>query len=233
MKIQDVIDFDKLGGDPGFVDRECSSTVCNNMTQIPANIIKPGMLDAKVMCDECYEKSKAMADRREIEATRITVEERIKRAEIPDMLPVEPCPELLELLAMERRGVYLTGKVGTGKTSQVAEFMRRWVAEERPALYTTEFEVLHDLKDWDHQHETMHKLKTVKLLVLDEAGQSHGKEWAASTLGEIFDARYRHAGLYTVVITNFSPQELAEQNGYDQRVMRRILEVCKRAVVVQ
>lgn len=221
----------------GWEDRECSE--CGKVTRWPVGIMRqlaPSMVEVDALCDDCTRErdEQVVRDARreeEIERRRIYW----KASNVPTMPECDPCESLMRVLSDESRGAYLHGPVGSGKTSQVASFAYLWVRRGRPAYYCTEMEMLGKLRDWDNEQEYQRKLRTVRLLIIDEFGFAKPSEWVASTLADIIDSRYRNPKLATVFVSNYSTAQLGTLHGkhgdlggmnpYDARVMRRILSI--------
>lgn len=114
----------------------------------------------------------------------------------------------------------LCGDRGPGKT-QIATF---WGFQAGRAEKSARYFKTHDLLclireqfDDDRQRkaearETLDKVKSVKLLILDEWSELAGTEWEKRTLTNIIDHRYDNM-LSTVIITNHKPTEAAEAVG--------------------
>lgn len=221
---------------------------CGEMTDWPVGIAKrmSGDQPPPPICDKCAERHKAeleaeIRERDELERKKLYW----KLSNAPDGLKRSPLlPASLELIERERRGLLLYGPIGARKTTQAVEIVRQWCWNGRRVYYCTEAEMMDDLRNWDEHHDHLRMLKTISLLVIDEAGRSKASEWVAQTFSDLIDARYRNANLHTVIVANHSLEELAKinedrnselggKNPYDPRVVRRLQEMCGKAVKME
>lgn len=111
----------------------------------------------------------------------------------------------------------LTGRRGSGKT-QMSTFwaMERLKAGKGCGKYTTATDFLADIRrTWSGansgqaERELLSRYQKAPMLVIDEYQEASAGEWAQSTLVNIIDRRYREM-LGTVIIANYSPEELRE-----------------------
>lgn len=129
----------------------------------------------------------------------------------------------------EGRGIYLCGKVGTGKTHLAVAVMAELIKSKRvPSLFVTVPELLDNLRGAYNDpgrdiDEWMDAVKNADFLVLDDLGAEKPNPWVRERLFVIINHRYR-AELPTVFTSNIGPKDLAEQLG--ERTASRIIEMC-------
>ena len=129
----------------------------------------------------------------------------------------------------EGRGLYLCGKVGTGKTHLAVAVMNELIKRRRvPSLFVTVPEFLDNLRgayndpgrDLD---EWMDAVKNADFLVLDDLGAEKPTDWVRERVFVLVNHRYREQ-LPTVFTSNIGPKDLAEQLG--ERTASRIIAMC-------
>jgi DNA replication protein DnaC len=147
-----------------------------------------------------------------------------------------------------RNGLYVYGRVGSGKTFLAACVANALLADGWSAAFMTVGEMLGLLRRaagaenrddaanagyWDRAGggELLRRFKRAPLLVMDDMGKEKPTEWAVGSLYEIIDARYSNM-LPTVITTNYSPDELQERLSADcdgltaAALVDRLREMC-------
>lgn len=132
---------------------------------------------------------------------------------------------------------YLWGKLNTGKTILACHMLLQssldcYLSKDVNTVeFTNTLELLEKIRNsfniGSPDKEIVLHYKTVDVLVLDEFGMDKSTEWVLATLYLIINYRYEHL-LTTIVTSNLSPKEAAEQMG-DTRIIKRMLQM---AVVV-
>ncbi len=138
--------------------------------------------------------------------------------------------ELFDKIKTTRRGIYLHGEVGTGKTHIVNALHSgaRDTIGVRCVLWNTT-ELLRalradfDLKPIDKSHVDQNLLEFKGLLILDDLGAEKMTDWVAETFYLILNKRYNEM-LPTIITSNLPVSALAEKVG--DRVASRIVEMC-------
>lgn len=142
------------------------------------------------------------------------------------------CKHYADSLSMfTKGGLMLAGPVGVGKTHLAAAILKvafargipaalvpvpKLLAEMRQALQTGEARPLAD--------KVTHK----RFLVLDDLGAERMSDWTQEELYLLINSRYE-AELPTVVTTNCTPEQLAEQIG--ERTTDRLREMCRLVIL--
>lgn len=124
-----------------------------------------------------------------------------------------------------RKGLYLYGLAGSGKTHLAAAIANRLILKARPRFITVPELLLEIKKTYGNSHgddELIDKLSYTKLLILDDLGSEKPTEWVQETLFVILDRRYTHY-LPTIFTSNFSLDQIKERLGY--RIASRIAEM--------
>ena len=114
------------------------------------------------------------------------------------------------------RGLWLTGDVGTGKTSLAMLVSKAAIdAGHSVAIYSLP-RLLNLIRDEigaeNSLLDLLDSLSSVDLLHIDDLGAQHTTPWRLEQLYSIVDARYQ-AGHAIVATTHLMPDELAEQIG--------------------
>lgn len=154
----------------------------------------------------------------------------------------------LDELVKRGRGAYLWGRPGRGKTYAAAcavrlEMERRGYglgatdlrSERRlPARIVSTASLLSEERDgYDGGRKgAVERASAVGLLVLDDMGVEKATDWAVEQLTKLVDARV-NAGLPTIVTSNLSLGQLAEQWGgiSGERLVSRLAGACERIEV--
>lgn len=133
-----------------------------------------------------------------------------------------------------KKGLYLHGAVGTGKTHvcwgikdhfdkpDIVRYARMWNVVD----------LMHEIRsDFDRSPETKRNPETDLtdprerfLLILDDIGAEKATEFVAETLYRIINFRYVQM-LPTIFTSNLAPQDLADKIG--ERSASRIVEMCE------
>ena len=139
---------------------------------------------------------------------------------------------LLDMLpdkSNEKRGIYIHGGVGIGKT-HILYAIEKYLLERRHGCFIINaVDLLFDIKkDFDRliqdkQQPLEFILTDPRLLLLDDLGSEKPTEWVQETFYHIINRRYVENR--TIIITsNHAIQELAEHIG--DRTTSRIIEMC-------
>lgn len=117
------------------------------------------------------------------------------------------------MLPTELRGIFLVlaGPTGVGKSHLALAIAWEWFEDGFSVLFTR----VDDLLDWLRQgyddnsyHQRFQKVRQYELLVLDDLGAEHAKDWAGERLDRIVDWRYINQ-MPLVVTTNAKSEDLA------------------------
>lgn len=122
----------------------------------------------------------------------------------------------------------LAGPTGAGKTHLVIAIAWEWFEDGFSVIFKRVDDLLDDLRrgyDDGTYHQKFDCVKSVSLLVLDDLGTEHAKEWAGEKIDRIVDWRYVNR-LPLVVTTNAKSKDLSP------RVASRLAD-CNCSNVVQ
>jgi DNA replication protein DnaC len=131
----------------------------------------------------------------------------------------------LDARLAEGRGLWMTGDVGTGKTSLAMIVSKAAIdAGYSVAIYSLP-RLLNLIRDEigaeNSLLDLLDSLSSVDLLHIDDLGAQHTTPWRLEQLYSIVDARYQ-AKRAIVATTNLMPDELAEQMG--RRILTTVSE---------
>ena len=127
----------------------------------------------------------------------------------------------------ERNGLLILGGYGSGKTHLAASIANRLMDNGVPVLFDTLTSHLEKLKaefNTDGKRTYLEKMKTIDMLVLDDAGKEKVTEWTASVLFDVINYRYEHL-LPVVITSNLDSKDLEHYLG--SAVYSRLCEMCK------
>ena len=125
------------------------------------------------------------------------------------------------------QGLWLTGDVGTGKTTLAMLVSKAAIEAGRSAAIYSLPRLLGVLRESMSSEEGLLRLvddlSQVDLLHLDDLGAERATDWVLEQLYAIVNARYEEQRSL-VITTNLQPEELADQLG--PRIVSRINEIC-------
>jgi len=105
----------------------------------------------------------------------------------------------------------LAGPTGVGKTHLALAIAWEWFEDGFSVIFTRVDDLLDDLR-WGYDdrsyHEKLERIRRCALLVLDDLGAEHAKEWAGEKIDRIVDWRYV-SRMPLVVTTNARSEDLA------------------------
>lgn len=137
--------------------------------------------------------------------------------------------EDIEKIYKERRGLYLHGPVGTGKT-YIAYAIKHHLEEKGTIVrFHNATDLLADIRhDFDcepfsRKHVVDKILDSRKLLIIDDLGAEKPTEWVAEILYRIINYRYENE-LPVIITSNLSLDQLAQRLG--DRTASRLTELC-------
>lgn len=244
-------------GQPNWVDTRPDEVTCATCGAIQPPHKHPSAerwIAAAMLCDDC--QLAADEARWEAERARDAFEARWLKSGVP-RLPalhaergIDLHPQLTALCELPADhngsawGVYITGPVGTGKTTQAVAAIRRHLeywSLERPSRTTARYanvpKLLSLMKESFGKKEqfTLSEFESCGFLVLDDLGREGATPWAAEQLYLLVEARCNEMRP-TVFTSNFSLSELsgsaskdgagAGHGNYDQRITSRIFQMC-------
>lgn len=150
--------------------------------------------------------------------------------EVPDKIR-----ELFQRIPETRRGIYIHGDVGTGKTHISYALKKKWDvpaskdSRGRHSLFWNVTELLRELRaDFDRregrkEHLDEYLMGYEGLLFLDDLGAEKVTDWVQETLYLIINSRYDHM-LPTVITSNHPIKDLLDKVG--DRTVSRIVDMC-------
>lgn len=142
----------------------------------------------------------------------------------------------------EKKGLFIYGPRGTGKTMLVAILANEMTKNGQPVLFSSVPDLLEDIRESygkDTASETMRAAREAACLILDDLGAERITEWVGEQLFTLLNYRYNER-LKTIITSNYSRRELSQRltvrdrngNGADdtqaQRLLSRISGMCER-----
>lgn len=153
-----------------------------------------------------------------------------------------------KLLMKNVSGGYFYGEVGTGKTFLASLIAKEFIKAGKTVLFAKTANLLDEFYNvirgtsQTSEQDLLQALYTVDLLVLDDFGLEKSTLFVGATLCKILDARYEHAGVTTIITSNYNVEELKQRlnNPIDadkntlclngSRIYDRCVEICKTVV---
>lgn len=134
--------------------------------------------------------------------------------------------EKIEAIRETRRGIYLWGPVGSGKTHTIYAILKKVHDMTINVKVLSAPEMFDQIRD-DYDHKDSYNLERILanrgVLIIDDLGAEKPSEWVSETLFKIIDKRYREV-LPTIITSNFDLGEMSERLG--DRITSRIVEMC-------
>lgn len=130
----------------------------------------------------------------------------------------------------EQHGIVFTGNVGTGKTFYACCIANAVIDRGYSAWVTTLPPLMRALTDRISARETIERIQSIDLLVLDDLGACAQNDFTNDKLFEIVDARYRCAKPF-IVTTNLSADDTRNSSLAMRRIFDRFNERCRTVVV--
>ena len=154
---------------------------------------------------------------------------RYEKAEYDDV--PEKIQKKFEKIRTTKKGIFIHGSVGTGKTHIAYALKKQWDEENpyRTAIFWNTPELLQNEKqDFDRdsysKKRSVERLKESKqLLILDDIGTENATGWVLDQLYMLINKRYNE--MKPVIFTsNLSIEEVGKVLG--DRIASRIVEMC-------
>lgn len=134
---------------------------------------------------------------------------------------------VIKNIRKERKGIYLYGDCGTGKTHTAYAILKECSKKMIKARLYNSTEILDKLKQ-DFSENTQRHFNSLNeyagLLIIDDIGAEKATDWVLETYYKIINNRYEKQ-YPTVFTTNLSLDDLVEI--YGDRIPSRIGEMCK------
>ncbi len=126
-----------------------------------------------------------------------------------------------------RKGMYLWGPVGCGKTYAVYAIKKKLIEMGLTVRFHSAPEMLDLIRD-DFDHKDTFNLDRILanrgVLIIDDLGAEKPSEWVSETLFKIINKRYEEV-LPTIITSNLELGEISERLG--DRIPSRIAEMCE------
>lgn len=111
-------------------------------------------------------------------------------------------------------GIYLCGKIGTGKTHIISALTNTLLASGYECRKTTPIEMMRQIRIGEHEHaplnRALEKYKTCDFLIIDDFGKDKPTEYSTKTMFEIIN--YRSDNILPVLITsNYTIREIPKR----------------------
>jgi len=134
----------------------------------------------------------------------------------------------VEQIRETRKGIYLHGESGTGKT-HIAYAIAKYVEEAmhiKVKIYNSPnlFASIRDAMDGEYRGFMRDLLEYKGLLIIDDVGAEKPTEWVFEQFYRIINHRYEQK-LPIIFTSNLSLESLAEK--LDGRIPSRIVEMCE------
>lgn len=140
--------------------------------------------------------------------------------------------DLFDKIKESKRGMYIHGDVGTGKTHMAYAMKMHWDKNmgARPAMFWNMTSLLHEIRaDYDRPaYDRLHIeeviLNSRQLLFLDDVGAEKVTDWVGEMIYMIINHRYVER-IPVIFTSNLPIGDLADRIG--DRTASRIVEMCE------
>jgi len=181
---------------------------------------------------EFYEKAK------KFEEERIKEEEKQRKQRFLSSLPERyksadykdvdfRIKKAFEEIKETRKGIYIYGGVGIGKTHIAVALRKQCYSQELRCRFYNAVDILDKIRD-DYRNKDTYNLDKILdykgLLIIDDIGAEKITEWVLETFYRIINQRYEDM-LPVIFTSNFSLGELSERLG--ERISSRIAGSCE------
>lgn len=215
--------------------QKCIVTTCDNIVQ-PKKVGKVWFVQrycnpcgAKVMAERIIQETK---ERQMIATKRLSLPPRFAGSTLENFqTEYQPTAFTIARRFIEeykphesRRGLFLYGIPGTGKTHLAAAIGNSLKLSDYTRFVTAPELLLQIKKGFGKDEEYLDRLAGTQLLILDDLGSEKPTEWVQETLFVLIDRRYTQYRP-TIVTSNFSLDEIKDRLGY--RIASRIAEMCE------
>ena len=140
---------------------------------------------------------------------------------------IQKCKDFVEHwdeIKKQNTGLLMSGPVGTGKTFAAACIANALIDKGIPTLMTS-FPVILGVSKYE-MNDIVRQAQAFDLIIVDDLGVERDTDYAAETVYQFIDARYR-TGKPMIVTTNLSLKDLRTQEGIRyKRIYDRVLEMC-------
>ena len=144
------------------------------------------------------------------------------------------------LEAGNRRGLFIYGTPGTGKTKLAAVIANEKAGRGEQVLFSSVPDFLADLRASFGKNttaEVMDLARDIPCLILDDLGAERLNDWVGEQIFSLLNHRYNE-GLQTIITSNFSPERIVdrlaardkagnEDDTNADRIMSRIYGMCE------
>ena len=138
--------------------------------------------------------------------------------------------QLFETMKNTRKGIYIHGAVGTGKTHIAYALYRNALQKSNfYANFWNTTELLRDIRldmsrdNYDKHRAEADLMEYTGILFLDDIGAEHNSDWATETFYMVINKRYNYR-LPMIFTSNLTVKELSSH--LDDRTASRIVETC-------
>lgn len=129
-------------------------------------------------------------------------------------------------LRAKNTGLLFWGNTGTGKSFTAHCIANALIDREVPVRLYSAVDLVRRLTDRDKRDETIQKVRTVPLLILDDVGAERDTDFAREQLCAVIDDR-AESGKPLIVTTNFSLDEMKSSTDKEmQRIFDRLGALC-------
>jgi len=152
-------------------------------------------------------------------------------------LSIEVVQEDIDAVIDARKGLFIYGKTGTGKTiyaaSLLLEIIKKYKLEDHSTItgqYIGGSEFFQEIRDTFSMpsatsSDVLQKYEDADLLVFDEIGTEKPSDWVLQMLYLLINYRYEHRKPI-IIVSNFGLKELRKRL-QDDRIPSRITGMCK------